>query len=764
MEQLEFDAWGEIAQDEQKRKTASEESVKKAKQKKSKSKPMTEEEMQEKWVEILSNSKNTETDKRRLKETFQGWKDGLVYPQSPKLSKAEALRMYTRLNEIQREGKLLKLVEETPDNYHLIQTEDDLDWVVKLWKDEPVVGLDTETTGLDIVYGEDHFVGMSLTFPKADVDVYIPTRHEEGEQLSTEYVMQQLKPFIQSTDYKKVLANAKFDAHVLSMEGVKMEGITMDVMIAMWLLNENEPSFRLKDLANRYAKFLDVVPENDTFGELFGKTTFDKISLDVALVYAAKDTRLTVKLYEFIKRQFERPELEDISKLYYEVENPLLEVCIEMEEAGFVLDTANTENVRKELASEEEEIRKDLVELLGDINFNSPKQLQEALYDDAGIKPLTPKRSTDKQTLKQLAQTHKEAELLLEYRKISKLRSSFLEKLPELVKHTGRVYGQFKQNGTDTGRFAAKEPNLQQLPKKARTIFIAPKDSVLIGSDFSQIEPRVLAHITGDKALMRPYIEGGDLYSTLAANTFGFDMKYCLDGALDPTGKFEPRARMKTGLLAVMYGTSMFTLSKQLEISQDEAEKFIKDFYEVYPTVKKWIDSIHEEVKNNEFVQTLYGRKRRFPNHKEKAVVYDEIAAKIKSRIGSDELPSNIWDNEYKDVLPYKLKKQFQSVKGTVERVQRQAVNAIIQGTAADIMKIALLRLLDVAREEGFTVVATVHDEAILECPRDITEAQVARIEEAMTGAATLSVPSKVDVAFMNEWGNEIKKSEWFGT
>lgn len=650
-EQLDF-GWGDIAETEQNRKHKSDESVKEVKKKKQKTKPMTYEEMVEKWKEILNNSKTSNTDQRRLEETYQGWKDGLVYPQAPKLSKAEALRMYARLNEIQREGKLHKMVEETPDSYHLIQTENALDWVTELWDEEPLVGVDTETTGLDIIHGDNHFVGMSISFPKNDIDVYIPTRHIEGEQLSTEYVMKRLNPYLSDKDKRKVLANAKFDTHVFSMEGVAFKGIEMDVMIAMWLLNENEPSFRLKDLANRYSKHLGIDPENDTFGELFGKTTFDKIPLDVALVYAAKDTKLTVKMYQFIESQFQRKALEHVRELYYEIENPLLEVCVEMEEAGFMLDVENTNIVRQELEKDEESIRKELVEVMGDINFNSPKQLQTVLYDDLGFKDISNKRSTDKTTLNKLAVEHREAELLLEYRKISKLRSSFLEKLPELVKSTGRVYGQFKQNGTDTGRFASKEPNLQQLPKKARTIFVAPEDKILIGSDFSQIEPRVLAHITGDEALKRPYIEGGDLYATLAANTFGFDMEYCLDGALDPTGKFEPRKRMKTGLLAVMYGTSMYTLSNQLEITQKEANKFIEDFYEAYPTVKKWIDEIHQEVKQNEYVETLYGRKRRFPNHKQKAEVYDGVATEICEKLGSDKVPQNIWDKEYKDVLP----------------------------------------------------------------------------------------------------------------
>jgi DNA polymerase I len=220
---------------------------------------------------------------------------------------------------------------------------------------------------------------------------------------------------------------------------------------------------------------------------------------------------------------------------------------------------------------------------------------------------------------------------------------------------------------------------------------------------------------------------------------------------------------MKTGLLAVMYGTSMFTLAKQLEISVQEAEQFIEDFYAAYPKVEEWIRSIHQLVKEQEYVETLYGRKRRFPNHKQYAEVYDELATEICRRLGTKKLPTNIWDSKYKDVLPYDLKRRFQNVKGKVERVRRQAVNAIIQGSAADIMKRAMLNLAALAAKyEGWIVLATVHDEALLEVPANITKEQTAEIESAMISAATLEVPLKVDVAFMHEWGNEIKKNKWF--
>nr|BDD45014.1 hypothetical protein 9 [Bacillaceae bacterium] len=749
--QLDFDL---EFNDEEKQK-AKKKKVKEAQKKKRQAKAMTPEEMQKKWIEILNNPKNSKPDQARLEETFEAWKAGKIHPLTPKLSKAEALRMYARLSEMQREEKLRKMVEETPENYHLIQTEEQLEWICDLWENEDLVGLDTETDGLDVVHGKNQMVGLSLSFPNADQHVYIPTRHKEGKQLDTKIVLNRLKPFMNNKHKRKVLHNAKFDAHVFAMEGVRLRGIHMDTMVAMWCLNENEMSFKLKDLANKYEKYLGVKAENDTFGELFGKATFDTIPLDVALVYAAKDTALTVKLYQFIDKMLNRKDLKKIRSLYYELENPLLEVCIEMEEAGFLLNHDKVDTVRDQLKAEENELLEKLKKEFGDINFNSPAQLQVAMYDEMKLPDVSGKRSTDKPTLKKLAEEYQVVQLLLDYRKVSKLLSSFIEKLPELVKSTGRVYGQFNQSATKTGRFASKDPNLQQLPPSARVIFKAPDGRIIIGSDFSQIEPRVLAHITGDEDLRRPYVEGYDLYSTLASRTFKVPIEECGDGS-------KYRKMMKTGLLAVMYGTSMFTLANQLEISVEEAEQFIQDFYDAYPKVGEWIRSIHEFVKENEYVETLYGRKRRFPNHKRSAEIYDELAAEICRRLGTNKLPSNIWDKKFKDKLPYNLKRRFQNVKGKVERVRRQAVNAIIQGSAADIMKRAMIRLSNLAAKYDWLVLATVHDEALLEVPSDVTKEQVAEIEAAMTGATTLEVPLKVDVAFMHEWGNEIKKDEWF--
>ncbi|MBC9786410.1 DNA polymerase I, partial [Heliobacterium chlorum] len=326
--------------------------------------------------------------------------------------------------------------------------------------------------------------------------------------------------------------------------------------------------------------------------------------------------------------------------------------------------------------------------------------------------------------------------------------------LPERIKSDGRIHGSFNQVATVTGRFSSNEPNLQNLPTKARKLIIAPPGKLLIGSDFSQIEPRVLAHISGDRHLQEPYLNGQDLYSTLASRVFKKPIEECGDGS-------KYRKMMKVGLLACMYGTSMFTLASQLTITVEEAHEFIGDFYKTYPQVHSFIKDTHELVKENEYVETLYGRKRRFPAHRQKAKVYDSLAKQICEILGVEELPLNVWRN--KDI-PHNLKRKFYDVKGDVESARRQSVNAIIQGTAADVMKRAMLNLQKYCTTRGWSLCGTVHDEALILVDDCVTEQDVQEIERCMTAAASLAVPLKVDTEIMRRWGEGVKKGEWFSS
>lgn len=711
------------------------------------------------WEDAFSR-KNTKADLRRLREVKQAYQAGKVFPQK-KFSKAEALRMWKRWNEIRREDRIKEMVENTPDNYFLIQDTFQMNRLIKYLEQEPIIAVDTETTGLDI-FGEDTLVGISLTLPKVDFHYYIPIHHDEGQQLPEDVVLNRLRPFLEDPNVGKVLHNATFDMHILKRHGVRLRGVAGDTQVRMWLLMETEPTYRLKDLATKWLK-----EPSDTFDELFGKNTkFNTIPLDVALVYAGKDTDITWRLYQFQEKHLSKDKLSKVKKLYEDIENPIIDVCFEMEETGFVMDMKYANEYDKILNDELKEVNKELYKHFPkDMNFNSWQQLQKVLYDDWGLPDVSGSKSTDADTLERLDHEtdHDGLKALLKYREITKLIGTYIEKLPKERKYDDRVHGRFNQMGTATGRFSSSSPNLQNIPYEARKLFIAPDGWLIIGSDYSQIEPRVLSHLSGDKHLREPYQNGGDLYSTLASRVFKKPYEECIDNEAE--GYKSPyRKMMKTGLLAVMYGTSMWTLSKQLGISVEEAEKFIDDFFEEYPKVAEWIKGVHEFVKENEYVETMFGRKRRFQGHRQEAIAYDNLAEQICDILGTNKVPLNIWDNKYKKILPYQLKRKFQNVKGSVERVRRQAVNAIIQGSSADIMKLAMIAVYKEAQEQGYKMLATVHDEILLYVPEDITLEQVEGIEKAMTGVVDLSVPFKVDVMFTKKWGeNERPKDDWFG-
>lgn len=701
----------------------------------------------------ILQSKVTDTDRQRLlevKEAIEKGELGRHVETMQKFTKAHALRLYQELKESRRESIMQKMRESLPKNYFLVQKGEQLAELCELLKQEEVIALDTETTGLDVY--TDVIVGLSISLQKADKHYYIPVAHDEGEQMTRDYVLNRLRKYLTDPNLGKVLHNAKFDIHMFIRHGVRLRGVIHDTRIGMRILNENEPSYSLKPLSTKYGRFFGFQDESLTFEELFGKDfKFNTLRADdlVATYYASKDTHLTLKLYEWqMEHLRKRPEL---LELYRSIENPIIDVSVDMEQAGFLIDQEFAKVYAVELRNELKQTELKLKEIFGDINFNSPAQLKPALEVHTGEEL----DSTDKNTLKELAEEFPDVAELLKFRDLTKLLGTYIEKLPEIVKVDGRLHGQFNQVATQTGRFASSEPNLQNLPPKARKLIVAPKGKVIIGIDFSQIEPRVLSHISKDLKLREPYLTGQDLYSTLASRTFKVPIVECGDGS-------KYRKMMKTGLLACMYGTSMKTLAIQLGISVDEAQRFIDDFYEAYPDVKRWIREIHLQVMNEEFVTSMFGRKRRFPNHRNDALIYEAKAKEICQRLGVDEVPHEFWDKKYKSLLPYDLKKAFQKVKGRVERVRRQAVNFMIQGTSAEIMKLAMLAVHRYCNPRGWELIGTIHDEILFLVDDTITLQEVEELESLMMNCVKLEIPLKVDTELMHRWGEGVKKSEWF--
>lgn len=723
----------------------------------------------------IFQSKLTDNDRRKLQEVktaIETGELGVGVESLKKFTKAHALtRLYKQLQEERREAIIADMIEHKPANYWLVDNELRLARVVELLQEEELVALDTETTGVD-VHGKDVTVGISMSLDKADIHFYVPYRHMEKvlvgtrttatgkvepvyearyikNQLEPERVFKALKPALENPNIKKVLHNAKFDFHILRKDGIQVQGLLMDTMVAMHVLNENELSYALKNLATKYGKSFGFEDKSSTYEELFGKGGFEFTPLDIGHIYACKDTHLTLQFHKWIDNHLkERPELWGV---YYKIEQETTLVCIEMEKNGFEIDFEYAKKYQKELTVQVSNLEKKLKRELGDININSNQQLAEVLYDKLGLEDITKERKVDADTLKTLSEDCEALKILLEYRELNKLLSTYIDPLPQKVGADGRLHGEFKQSGTATGRFSSSNPNLQNLPYPARGLIVAPAGKIIIGIDYSQIEPRVLSHISGDKHLQEPYLTGKDLYSTLASRVFKVPIEECGDGS-------KYRKMMKTGLLAVMYGTSTFTLSKQLEISVEEAEQFIADFMETYPDVASFINHTHNMADTEGYVQTLKGRKRRFLGHKPVAKEYHRITKRIEGILGRPF--KNIWQESK---VPRELKMKYWSVAKQYGRVSRQSVNAIIQGTSADIMKIAMINLYKHLKKKGadWLLLGTIHDEVLIEIPATATPGEIEELENIMKSALPISVPYKVDTEISARWGSGVPKAKW---
>lgn len=404
--------------------------------------------MEEAWRRIFA-MKNSDIDRERLREVKAAMEAGKIgrHPAdvAKRFSKAEAFRLWRELQEIKRQETLRRMVKNTPANYRLITNERQFQAFLKALANEEIIALDTETTGVD--YFADEIVGISVTLPRADRHVYIPVAHVEGEQLNRKYVLDGLCEHLENQKLGKVLHNAIFDIHMFIRHGIRLQGLRWDTQTAMAMLNENEPSFALKNLATKYLKI-----QSDTFEDLFGKDAkFAEIPLDVALVYAAKDTHLTWLLYEFQRKHMSK--YPNMLRYYETVEVPLLDAIVDMEQTGFLIDVDYAKKYGEEMKREIEEKERALKAKLGNINLNSPAQLKPALEKIIGHSL----ESTDaKKVLKPLKNKFPIVAELLEYKELVKLYSTYISVLPELIHpKTGRLHARFNPMGARTGRFSS---------------------------------------------------------------------------------------------------------------------------------------------------------------------------------------------------------------------------------------------------------------------------------------------------------------------
>ena len=596
-------------------------------------------------------------------------------------------------------------------NYQTIRTEKELDELMGLINQADYVSFDTETTSLDYMLAE--LVGISIAL-KPNEAFYIPINHNyEGaeKQLEQDFVLEALKPFLESDEIPKIGHNLKYDRHILQNAGIDLKGTLLDTMLFSYVNNSTITRHNLDAVSKRY---LNINPTSyeDVAGKGAKQIPFSEVSIDVASDYASEDADISLKLYEHIEPLVQKEA--KLAKLYSEIEGPLIYTLGDIERNGVLIDSEKLSQQSKELEAKilklESKVQKNAGE---DFNLGSPKQLQEILYEKLGLPVIkkTPKGqpSTSEAVLQELSMDFPIVHDILSYRAISKLKSTYTDKLPKMINsNTGRVHTSYHQAVTATGRLSSSDPNLQNIPirseegRRIREAFIAPEGYKILAADYSQIELRIMAHLSKDQGLMDAFAKGQDIHQATAAEIFSINID-------DVTPN--QRRSAKAINFGLIYGMSAFGLSKQLQITRAEAQNYIEQYFERYPGVKNYMDETKSSAKQNGYVETVLGRRL--------------YLADIES--------SNYQRRQY---------------------AERSAINAPMQGTAADLIKMAMTDLHSKIRNESLDakIIMQVHDELVIE----VNENQLDELSDLtvniMADIFKLDVDLKVDADIGNNW------------
>jgi DNA polymerase-1 len=680
--------------------------------------------LDEAWTRILGMN-NSEPDQRRLLEVRNAMRSGLL-GRTPdcaakRFSKAEALRLYKQLAESQREQKLADLVAKTPSNYVLVDTVEKLYKLRDSISTSEIMAFDCETFGEDngaLDPWRGNVAGFSVSTRK--MNYYIPLNHAEKVEFSDTFAVSTLKEILENNPL--IMHNAPFDCKWMAVKyGLNLtDALHADTRIMAMALDENR-DHRLKNLLTDWLK-----KPSDNFDELFPNVQFNEVPLDVALPYAAGDTEKTLALYDWIMRHLNTDKLRDIKHLFFEIEMPVCRQFIKSDIRGIKFDVEHAAELDAKLAIEEAELLRKITELFGEeINVNSPAQLSKKLFVDLKLTDHG-KGSTNSRFIKKLKREHPVIPLLIEYKEIGKLRSSFTQKLPKDVKHDGKIHPWHNSWGAATGRFTCKNPNTQQIPAKRpeiRHLFLATgPDRVLVSIDYSQIELRVLAHMANETILIEAFEKGQDIHSTTAALISGYTYEEIeankdVDGS--PHQKYRKQAKIVN--FGIVYGMGAGKLADTLEISKKEAQKIIDDYFRGYPGIKRYMDEQHAKVMKLGFVKDIFGRKRRLHN---------EVKSKEKFRVFG---------------------------------AQRQAGNFPIQASAGSILKKAIVNLQTVLPMYDSHILLQVHDELVFDCPRNISQEGLNEIKTTMEQAVKLACPVRCDVEINPEkWLGKVNYEEWF--
>jgi DNA polymerase-1 len=583
-------------------------------------------------------------------------------------------------------------------------------WLAKLAA-APLISFDTETDNLD--YLRARIVGVSFAVSAGEA-AYVPLSHDypgAPAQLDTGSVLAALKPLLEDEAKPKLGHHLKFDCHILANYGIALAGHRYDSMLESYVLNSVVVGHDMDSTVEKYLGFKTVHYE-DICGKGAKQIPFSQVDIDRAALYAAEDSDVTLQLHQALWPQLEA--LPRLKNLYESIEQPLVPVLYRMERTGVLVDRELLRKQSTELAARMLELQAQAHREAGGVfNVDSPKQLQEILFGKLGI-PVTRKTptgqpSTAEDVLEELALSYLLPKLILEYRGVAKLKSTYTDKLPEQInQQTGRIHTSYHQAVAATGRLSSTDPNLQNIPirtpegRRIRQAFVAPPGHSLVAADYSQIELRIMAHLSGDSSLLAAFAEDRDVHQATAAEVLGIPLA---------TVTSDQRRSAKAINFGLIYGMSAFGLARQLSISRGQAQKYVDLYFERYPGVRRYMDETRQKARDVGYVETIFGRRLYLP----------EILSRNQ---------------------------------GLRQSAERQAINAPMQGSAADIVKRAMIDVdawLQTSRAAA-RLIMQVHDELVLEVADEAVDTLVQQLRQRMAHAATLTVPLKVDVGIGRNW------------
>ena len=592
--------------------------------------------------------------------------------------------------------------------YHLVDSPEAFEDFLKKLKKQKIFALDTETTSTNPVEAE--LVGLSFAWQNG-LAFYLPIKTPLGQKcLDRRETLKKLEPILSNPEIKKIGQNIKYDMIILRRAGVELQGVAFDTMVASYILNSSREHHNLDSLALDFLGH-ETIKLHDLIGKGKNQLTFDMVDTRLAADYAAEDAEVTWRLAEYFQKQMTD---EELRRLFEQIEIPLVAVLAEMEHNGVALDVPSLRKMNTQLAQRMEQLVAQIHQQAGcSFNVDSPKQLAQVLFDKLQLPPTKRTksgRSTNQEVLEALSWQHPIAKLMLEYRQLSKLKNTYVDKLPGMIfAETNRLHASFNQTVAVTGRLSSSNPNLQNIPvrtqlgQEIRRAFVpADKNSVILSADYSQIELRLLAHFSRDQALTEAFTRGQDIHRYVAAQVHGIDPEQ-----VDQ----DQRSQAKAVNFGIIYGQTAYGLSRGIGMPVEQAQRFIDDYFARYPTIKTFIYEVIEKARRQGHVRTILGRRR---------VILDINSQNHNRR----------------------------------RLAERMAVNTVIQGSAADLIKAAMINIFRRIKRQKLLLklLLQVHDELVFELPRDRAPQYARLIREEMATAIKLDVPITVDVGWGKNW------------